>query len=314
MSYNEAFIEILQQLEIIMNNKGEKFRARAYQKAKESILAYKKPILYVNEIKNLPGIGKTIIEKLEQYVSSGKVDLIETEKQSPLHIFTQIYGVGPKKAEELISHGINTIAQLRNQQELLNDKQKIGLYYYEDLLKPIPRDEIDKYKALFHNTLNETADKCNIDRKEIIYEIAGSYRRGKQQSGDIDVIMSCQNEEIFEIFIKTLEIKQNIIILSHGKHKCLVIAKLDNIHSARRVDFLFAKPAEYAFSLLYFTGSKTFNTEMRNHALILGYTMNEHGIYTTKKKEEVVWKTIPTEKDIFAFLGWEYVSPELRYK
>lgn len=314
-SYNEAFIEILQQLENIMNNKGEKFRARAYQKAKETILTYEKPIFSVKELEKEPGIGKTIIEKLGQYVSQGKVDIIETEKQSPLHIFTQIYGVGPKKAEELVSYGIKTINQLQNHKELLNDKQQIGLYYYKDLLELIPRVEIDKYKELFEEVLNETVNKSDMKRKDIMYEIAGSYRRGKLQSGDIDVIMSCNNiisDKIFETFIKILENKHKIIILSRGKNKCLVIAKLETISIARRIDFLFAKPDEYAFSLLYFTGSKIFNTKMRNHALQLGYTMNEHRIYDNKNKKEVVWDITPTEKDIFEFLGLEYVEPELR--
>lgn len=315
MSYNEAFIEILQQLEDIMNNKGEKFRARAYQKAKETILIYGKPIFSVKELEKQLGIGKTIMEKLGQYVSQGKVELIETEKQSPRHIFTQIYGVGPKKAEELILHGITSIPQLRQHKELLNEKQQIGLQYYEDLLEPIPRTEIDKYKELFEEILNETTNKYNIDKKDIMYEIAGSYRRGKLQSGDIDVILSCNHiysDKIFKTFITILTDRQKIIILSQGKNKCLVIAKLENVSIARRVDFLFAKPAEYAFSLLYFTGSKIFNTEMRNRALQLGYTMNEHRIYDNNKKEEVIWSKIPTEKDIFIFFGLEYVEPELR--
>ena len=62
---------------------------------------------------------------------------------------TDIHGIGPKKAGELIEKGIRTVEDLRKQQdELLNDKQKIGLQYYEDINKKIPRDEIDQYKEL----------------------------------------------------------------------------------------------------------------------------------------------------------------------
>ena len=88
------------------------------------------------------------------------------------------------------------------------------------------------------------------------------------------------------------KIKQKIIlhVLSRGNSKTLVISRLpsdtdtDN-RIARRIDFLYAPLDEYAFALLYFTGSKIFNTVMRQKALDQGYTFNEHGIYYLTDKK-----------------------------
>ena len=80
---------------------------------------------------------------------------------------------------------------------------------------------------------------------------------------------------------------------------------------ARRIDFLYTPPDEFAFAILYFTGSKIFNTVMRQYGLGKGYTFNEHGIYKleNKKKGAKVEKEFKTEKDIFDFLGLQFKTP-----
>ena len=125
--YNDAFVSLLAQLEKLMIRKGEPMRARAYQKAQQSIMLYDKPITDVSQISDLKGIGKTIIAKFNEYISTGKLEAIEKEKLNPMYVFTNIYGVGPKKAQDLIKNGVTTIAQLRDNQSLLNDKQQLGL-------------------------------------------------------------------------------------------------------------------------------------------------------------------------------------------
>jgi hypothetical protein len=90
-----------------------------------------------------------------------------------------------------------------------------------------------------------------------------------------------------------------------------VIAKLPGARVARRIDFLYSPLDEYAFAILYFTGSKIFNTVMRQYGLNKGYTFNEHSIYKleNKKKGQKVEKEFKTEKDIFDFLGLQYKNP-----
>ena len=92
-------------------------------------------------MKGQRGIGSTILAKLQEFVDTGTLSVLEKAKNNPVFIFTEVYGIGPKKAEELVKkHNITTIAELRaRQDELLNDVQKKGLKYYEDILKRIPR-------------------------------------------------------------------------------------------------------------------------------------------------------------------------------
>jgi len=311
--YNEEFIDILEQLYNIMMSQGEVHRARAYKKAEETIVNYLDDITNVEQLKGKPGIGATIMEKFKEYVETGTLKVLEREKNNPVNIFTQIYGVGPKKAKELVEKGVTTIQQLKeNQMELLNDKQIIGLKYYEDIQKRIPRSEIDKYAVYFGKAFDYALDSVGVGSADgAKFEIVGSYRRGAQSSGDIDVIITSKNSNVFDKFIdKLLEEKVVVEVLSRGPTKSLVITQLPDMEF-RRVDFLYSTEKEYPFAVLYFTGSKYFNTAMRHVALQKGYTMNEHGMYKfeDKKKGGLVDHDFKDEKDIFDFLGLQYKTP-----
>ena len=306
---NEKFIELMEQLANIMLKQEEPFRARAYQKAQETIMSCPNDIKSPNDLKDKPNIGSTIMEKLNEYFLTGTLQILEKEKNNPINILCDVYGIGPKKAIELVNNGIKTIAQLREfQNELLNDTQKVGLKYYEDILKRISRSEIEQYKVIFNNIF-ETV--CMSDSK---FEIVGSYRRGAESSGDIDVIITSKSFLVFKNFIDIL-ISKNIIqeVLSRGPTKCLVITKLPNCATSRRVDFLYTSHEEFPFAILYFTGSKFFNTVMRQHAVSLGFTMNEHGLYKLDKdgktKGDKVSHIFNDERAIFDFLNLEYKTP-----
>jgi NAD-dependent DNA ligase/DNA polymerase/3'-5' exonuclease PolX len=308
---NEKFIELMEKLADIMLKQGEPFRARAYQKAQETIMSFPDDILSPEQLTGKPGIGSTIMDKLTEYTQTGTLKVLEREKNNPVNILADVYGIGPKKAKELVENGITTIAQLRENPQMLNAVQKVGLRYYEDILKRIPRSEIEEYESIFDtNFMFSTLLKETNDDPR--FEVVGSYRRGAQNSGDIDVIVTANNPKVFVRFIDTL-INQKIIleVLSRGPTKCLVIAKIPSSDSARRVDFLYTTPEEYPFSVLYFTGSKIFNTVMRHQALQMGLTMNEHGLYKMegKKKGEKVAHTFKDEKDIFNYLHMAYKTP-----
>jgi NAD-dependent DNA ligase len=311
--YNEKFIDLMEQLANIMSKKGESFRGRAYQKAQETLMSYPDDIVNVDQLKGQPGIGSTILEKLNEYVNTGTLKILEREKNNPINILGEIYGVGPKKAKELVEKGVVNIEQLRERQgELLNDIQKIGLKYYEDILKRIPRSEVEEYKTIFEKDFKKVSESGSETDPESHMEIVGSYRRGAESSGDIDVIITSKSPKVFVDFIDEL-IKENIIlhVLSRGSTKCLVVARLPTSDIARRVDFLYTSPEEFPFSILYFTGSKIFNTVMRHEALQKGLTMNEHGLYKMegKKNGEKVEAVFKNEKDIFDYLGLLYKTP-----
>ena len=260
----------------------------------------------------MPNIGETIINKLNEYVKTGKIEKIEKEKNKPEYIFNDIFGIGPKKAEELVNkHNITSIEDLiKNKDSLLNEVQKKGLKYYKDVAKRIPRNEIDEYKKVLEEIFKQKK------YENTIFEIVGSYRRNKQESGDIDIIVTNKtgDNNSFEILIEEL-IERNILIehFSKGKTKLLGMGQIKN-YSPRRIDILYARPEEYAFSILYFTGSANFNTMMRQRALNLGYTMNEHGIYKLKSKikQDKIDLAFLDEKSIFDFLDLVYKEPHER--
>jgi DNA ligase (NAD+) len=315
VSLNEKFIDLLSSLEDLMKMKGEGFRARAYHKAMETVMAFPGKISSSDELKGQPGIGDTILKKFKEFQETGTLKLLEREKGLPRYIFAKIYGVGPKRAQSLVDKdGITTIKELRENPDLLNNVQKKGLKYYEDILQRIPRNEIVKYEKVLDKAFKKVSKKG--DR----FEIVGSYRRGAKTSGDIDIIITNDKDdrEIFGKFIDELE-KEKILVelLSKGATKSLTIGKLPKSKIARRLDFMYARPSEYAFSTLYFTGSKAFNVVQRQRAIDMGYTMNEHGLFhltgpKKKKKGDQVKGDFPNEKAIFDFLGMVYKGPTER--
>ena len=164
---------------------------------------------------------------------------------------------------------------------------------------------------MYEKELKKIFDK--VKNKNSTFEIMGSYRRGAKDSGDIDICISDPNDDInvFNNFIDALIEKKILIeVLSRGNTKSLGISQLRR-KPARRIDFMFTKHKELSFALLYFTGSKEFNTVMRKRALDMGYTMNEHGFHKliNGNKTEKLDRYFPTEQSVFEFLGMEYKTP-----
>jgi DNA polymerase beta len=260
--------------------------------------------------------------KIKEILETGTLGAAQKAKElyniDALEALQNIYGVGPAAATTLVKAGITSIKQLREDvkenPKLLNDKQKIGLKYYEDLLKRIPRDEMLEHHRILLELKPDTMADYEI-------EIVGSYRREATTSGDVDVLIRVPNgasnginskiaKKNLALYVKALEeagyIKE---ILALGEHKCMAISKIDVV--ARRLDLLMTPNEEYAYALLYFTGSDRFNVAFRQYALDNGYSLNEHTL--TKVREGV--KEVPymeSEKDIFKFIGLRYIEPSKR--
>ena len=337
------FINILEELSKIVKNKGDNFKASAYTKAISELKNYialpnSKEITSAQQLKSLklPRIGEKIIKKFDEFLTTGTLEEVEKEKNNPINTFANIYGIGPVKAKELVeSKKILTLEDLtlrqnelqENKLPLLNTKQQIGLKYYNDLLKRIPREEIEEFKLLLETNFKETLIENSESEENHKFEIVGSYRRAKQDSGDIDLIFTSynNNKKVYENFIKKLHTNKILLeILSNGASKSLTIGKLLKPTAIpRRIDFLYTPPEDYPFAILYFTGSKEFNTSMRQHALNLDLTLSEHGFYkllkkstqtkeTKVKQEKLTNVVFKTEKDIFDFLHMEYKEPQDR--
>lgn len=320
-NYNDDFAKILDELGDIMLRTGEAHKAKQYLRARDSIYAYSENITDITQIKNLPGFsnGKgAIYKKLEKYYNSPDnarelPSLLLKMRKDPINIFTKIYGIGPSKAKQLHeTFQIENIEQLKSQlainPTLINNVQKVGLKYYDDLLERIPRAEIE----VFHEELR--IEFCKMNQPTTSFEIVGSYRRGAKSSGDIDVIITdtSNNVSVFKTILDQLK-ANNIIIetLSEGKTKSLTIGKIKN-GKPRRIDFLYSNPTEYPFAVLYFTGSKAFNASMRGYAQQQGLRLNEHGLrklVNNKPEKEYLELKISSENEIFDYLRLQYIEP-----
>lgn len=292
------------------------FKVRAYKKVIEELKISTMPIMSLEDLDKIPGVGEQIRKKVKEILETGGLAAAEKAKEdlglNAVDALTGVYGIGPVKAQELIAKGIKTVADLRAElakdPSLLNDKQKIGLVYYEDILKRIPRKELEAHEKLLLGALV----------KGMKGTVVGSYRRGAADSGDIDVLItmstksSKEREEAFRMYVEKLKSSGYMIeVLSEGNQKCLSVVRLaDGV--ARRLDLLVVPSEQFPFALLYFTGSGDFNVAFRKHALSLGYTLNEHTMKPTGKMEVKPVPPFKYEAEIFAFLGLKYKDPAQR--
>jgi DNA polymerase/3'-5' exonuclease PolX len=291
------------------------FKARAYDKAIKAIHAWAAPIYCAEDVPAAAkgdGIGKDIRIKILKIIEDGQLDIPEADRARAIamEIFQGIYGVGPKKAEQLIDSGYTTLAEihaaLAANPKFLNKNQQIGLRYYDDLQLRIPRDEMDAHAAIL--MANKPAALEGI--------IVGSYRRGAANSGDIDMLIRTADPAVdagaaLTDFVTRLRAAGYIReVLAQGDHKCLAISQLASGAKARRLDLLVTPPEEFPFAVFYFTGCDTFNVRVRAHAQELGFTLNEHALTHVASGKAV--GGIKTECDIFKALKLEWREPHER--
>lgn len=288
----------------------ESFKAAAYAK----VIKQLQPIATIrsyDDVKDIAGIGPKIKAKLEELLATGSLAAAERAKTThaigTYDAFLKIYGVGPAKARSLVEAGYKTLDDLKAavaaNPKLLNKNQQIGLQYYAPLLERIPRTEMNQHAHILQLAAADEDFKPTI---------VGSYRRQAPTSGDIDVLLRSDNPDDLANFVETLTVSEYVVeALAEGKKKFMGICQLSPTDTPRRLDILLTPPAEFAFALLYFTGSDDFNVAMRRHALTLGYSLNEHGLTGTNGKGDPA-APFPTEESIFEFLGLQYVEPPAR--
>ena len=170
-SLNQKLIHILEKYVFYLENIFRYHKLFRIKKALEALMVFKEEIYNIEDIKQINGVGNTTYLILKEYCETGKVQYIENEKKNPLYTLCDVYGIGTKKAKELISKNITSIDCLKNVDQL-NNVQKIGLKYYDEINEKIPREEIDLYKKIFTELFDKINDGCSS------FEIVGSYRRG----------------------------------------------------------------------------------------------------------------------------------------
>merc|ERR1712198_751074 len=155
---NQQVINILLELSLYEENiQQDRFRSEAYRKAANVLEKLNAPIKSGKEAKKLRGIGSSIADKIDEFLTTGKVQKLEAAKKKAcipvVELFTQISGIGPSKARELIKQGITTLDQLQKHKNLLNHHQLLGLRYYKELNQRMTREEVRKIEQIINKEI-----------------------------------------------------------------------------------------------------------------------------------------------------------------
>ena len=294
-------------------NKGG-FKIKAYKDALEKLTLISKvtTLADLEPLKGKTKDGGGIYQKAKEILETGSCESLkkivdEKEVWTAYDLFMGVHGIGPSFAHELATDGYRSIAGLREAVAKgtlkLNKTQTIGLQYYETIQERIPREEMLLHEARLKEVIAVPSD------------IVGSFRRGAGTSGDIDLLLCSADPKQLDKVVEDLKRSHYIIAqLAHGAHKFMGICKLGKL-PPRRLDILLTPPEEYGYALLYFTGSQQFNIKVRQHALIKGYSLNEHRLSIDPKWKGASPPPIPslkTEEEILAFLGIKFVEPAKR--
>ncbi|KAL0880880.1 hypothetical protein ABMA27_002061 [Loxostege sticticalis] len=319
---NANFCDFLMELADYEKNVSRNIhKYNAYRKAASVLAAHHKKIESGDEAKKLNGIGEKIAKKIDEFIHTGKLRKLENIHQDTdaqaISLLTRVSGIGPVKAADLVRSGIKSIEDLRNNQKMLNHHQLIGLKYFEDFEKKIPRSEIQQIEDNLKNSI------ANMD-SNFTLTICGSYRRGKSESGDIDALLTHPSLQVSdgkkkqsENMLKNLvdELSKTLVtdVISIGDTKFMGVCRISNESLARRLDIRLVPHDQYYCAVLYFTGSDVFNKGMRAHALEKGFTLNEYSLRpvgVTGVPGEPV--PISSEEDIFDYIDYPYKKPEER--
>ena len=312
-------VHIFERMAIYEKSNDSPFKAKAYNTASKALKNMNDCDLTPENLLKIKGIGKSILEKIMTIIQTGTLEQYEKIKdfKDPKETLMGVHGIGNVKAKELMSRGITSIDDLKEyeNEEYLNDVQMKGLKWYDDMQHRIPYDEITNHETYLKSVLQEIDPTAELT-------IAGSYRRKKDDSGDIDMLIntpSVKNNSVYNNFMDVLFQKGYLLEeLSRGQKKFMGICRFTSgkITSGkitegigRRIDIMYTKPQEYPFAILYFTGSMEFNVKMRGELLEKGLSLNEYGIKRDKKNVKHGCKS---ECDVFQYLGYEYVEPENR--
>lgn len=304
--------EIARQLDE-MAEMNSSYRKRAYSKAAANIRKLPYPITSGQQAKDAQiGVADSMKTKIDEILQTGQIQALRTEaspeklKRDIIKLFKTIHGVGGKQAAKWYDANYRTLQDLvpLYQSGQMTAAQQLGVQYYSDLQLKVPRVEIQAYETGMHNV---------FDPLKIEFVIAGSYRRGLPESGDVDVLMKYSDmTQIIHSLKATGVIVGNLT--PNANVKSMLIVKIGT-NPARRMDIRLIPKESWPFALLYFTGSKNFNIVIRDWALSKGLSLSEYGfsdVNAAGSLNATINSKIHTEQDIFTFLGLIYQPPEER--
>jgi len=325
-------LDILLDLSNIYNIMGDEHRSNAYYNAYYE-LKYDRHIIHkdmtIKELKKIKGIGESIATKIMEFIQTNNIKFYNELKNDPkfnaILTLSTVTGIGYKNAKYFVeTYNVYTIDELKqlyingnikdvtkdvngNIKDDFNKTQLLGLKFYDDLIQKIPKDEI----KLFEHKLQKYIDDNKLMYK---FEIMGSYKRGKDFSSDIDLLIYRADiikqsdvhmkhmSEFIDILKRTIKY---VGTLSFGSSKFMGLFIIDKV--VRHMDVLIVPIDNLYTSIQYFTGSKEFNVKIREIAKSKGFKLNEKGLFKNNKQIK-----LKSEEDIFKKLNINYIDPKHR--
>jgi len=320
---NQEIAKILREIGEYLEMKDEPFKPRAYAKAAEAIDAMDEDIEKVynsggmRSIEEIPGVGVSIAEKIEEFLKTGKVGYHEElKKKTPVDVssLSAVEGLGPKKIKKLFRElDIRTIDDLEKAAEAhrVRELKGFGEKTEEAILKGIRflRESGGRFVLGFvESQIEELRARIASVKGVKKAEIAGSARRKKETIGDLDILAIVDDdreaaERAMDVFVSMPEVSH---VYSRGETRSSV-----RLGTGMDVDLRILDRASYGAGLLYFTGNKDHNIELRRIAIKKGFKLNEYGLFSISNGRE---KLIAREEEvqIYEHLGMTYIPPEMR--
>ncbi len=298
------------------------FETRAYENAARAVSALDGDIEQLTrqgKLKGVPGLGSTIIKRIEELVTTGHMALYDelVAETPPVKLeMRRIQGVGPKKINVIYNQlHVQSIAELeqackenkvavlpgfgkKTQDKILQGiellAQHAGRFLY-----PVAEDEAERMRAALA-TIPEI----------VRMQVGGSLRRKRETIGDIDLVVSVADdagEAIRRKIMDTFTGQPSVqVITGKGDTKSSVV-----LQSGINMDLRVVNDSQFPYTLHHFTGSKEHHIPLRRRALSMGMTINDYGLFRGKEPH---LELIPckNEADIYSALGMAYIEPELR--
>jgi len=315
---NSDLAEQLDLLADLLEIEGEQsFRVLAYRRAATRVRESSTPVAQLaldGKAKDLPGIGKTIEEKIVQVVERGEMLALTKHRAlvpGEVVLFTRLPGLGPKTARKIWQElGITTLEELRQaaEDERLRRLAGLGVRSEEKILaalgeaaKPAP----DEGRRLLGDGLPAVLAVVSVLREHpaaVAVSEAGSVRRRKETFRDLDLIATASDAAaLTDYFTKLRWVEQ---VIAHGDTKATVVS-----NDGLRFDLRVVPPECFGNLLQHFTGSKDHNVALREEAVRRGFSVSEYGVKAVESGE--TFQT-GSEEELYAFLGYAYIPPELR--
>ncbi|MGV9455841.1 DNA polymerase/3'-5' exonuclease PolX [Streptomyces sp. NPDC003635] len=292
---------------------GDAFRARVYEKAARAIGGHHADVstLDVKGLKEIPNVGKSIAEKVVEYLGSGSVAAVEELRgkiPAGVRRLTAIPTLGPKKALTLYEElGISSVDELADAigAEKLRDLKGFGPRTEENLLHGI-----DLLRSSGDRVLVDVAADLAEDVVSALGELsgvlrcayAGSLRRGRETIGDIDVLVAARGSgPVMRAFTELPYVTE---VIAHGEKKTSV-----RTDRGLQVDLRVVPPDSWGAAMIYFTGSKAHNIKIRERAVHQKLKLSEYGLFDAESGKKIVSRT---EEDVYGRLGLPWFPPTLR--